>query len=148
MVLRVTSPLPTGMRTDDALDLFATALTLVLFALSMAEFAELPPVFFGNPVLPASHGPLFSLVDPIPASKEADVCKSGGHYAVQAALAEFMFAAPLLERAAPPILGAGGCCGQCDHCHRGGRHGNSALIDHGVVSSVGWEGLIADEGGF
>jgi|SRR4029453_8580327 hypothetical protein len=78
----VTSPFPAGMRADDALNFLAAARALVLFALSMTEFGEMAAVFFGDPVLPASHGAQFCLRDPIPATKEADVHKSSGYYSV------------------------------------------------------------------
>src|SRR5215471_18640199 len=56
--------LPAGMRADDALDLLAAALALVLFALGMTEFGEARPVLLGDPVLPTSYGAKLCLGDP------------------------------------------------------------------------------------
>ena len=92
------------MRTDDALNLSASSLALVLFALRMTDLAELAAIFFRNPLLPVSHGPHLAFGNPVPAAKEVDVCKSSCDYSVQASFAEPMFAPPLLEcpRAAIP----------------------------------------------
>ena len=109
------SPLAAGMRTDDALNLIATALTFIFFPLSMTEFAELAAVFFGNPVLPASHGAPLSLGNRIAATKETDVRKSSGDDSVETSFAESMFTAALLECPSPPIL----CVGEQSRTMRG-----------------------------
>ena len=109
--MKVISPLPTGMRTDDALNFFAAALAFVFFPHGMAEFAELRAVFLSNSVLPAPHGPFFSLADTVAAAKEASVRESGAYHSVQAPLAESMLSAALFERAAPPVLGGCDCRG-------------------------------------
>src|SRR5436853_5238633 len=93
------------MRTDDALNLFASSHALVLFALCMAEFAEPCAVFFGYPNLPASHGAPLSLGNTVPAAEEFDVCKAGRDDPIDAALAESMLSWTLLECPSPPILG-------------------------------------------
>src|SRR5262249_20371213 len=80
--------LPAGMRADDALDLLAAALALLLFALGRTEFGERRPVLLGAPVLPTSYGAKLCLGAPVPAAKEADVSKPSGYYSVQASFAE------------------------------------------------------------
>jgi hypothetical protein len=94
------------MRTDDAFDLVAPPLALVFFSHSMTEFGELATVFFCDPVLPAPHGPDLGLGNPIAAAKKANVRETSGYHSVQASLAELVFAAPLLENTAPPLLRA------------------------------------------
>jgi len=97
------------MRTNDALDLLASSLALVFFTLCMTELAELSAVLLRNPILPAPHGPRLGFGNSVPAAEESDVCESRSDDAVQASFAEPMSAAPLLERAAPPLLRAGNC---------------------------------------
>ena len=92
------------MRTDDALNLLASSLALILFTLCMAEFAEPSAVFFGYTDLPAFHGAPLSLSNL--AAKEFDVRKAGrDNWQTEAALSETMLLpdAPRMSLAAIPV---------------------------------------------
>jgi hypothetical protein len=134
------------MRTDDALNLFASSLALVLFALGMAKFAEPRAIFFGYADFPASHGAHLSLANPASATEEFDVCKAGRNDPIEAALTEPMLSWTLLECASPPILGVGDRRRQCERGRCYGGRDEYAILDHSVVSRSWLRVLSASDG--